>query len=673
MPWKEIITIGASILPKIFGGGGKKKLRRLQEQQAAEARQIAGILLNQFGLPQNQQYIDLLFDAIDQEGYSQQSLDLLGEIGLTQDEIGGYVTDSAFSFDNLPPELQGIYNQVLNDSQFVSSTARDIIASGGFNDYQRQAGNFFGNLAQGNLPEYQQAYDFSSGVLSNRGYNPELAQLYNQGQFTFGFGLDPRIDAYQDFGLNLFGNYGQTEQSIADANRFRSTIDAGGMTADLRKLIAAGEGLVRSGGMTPALESILGTLQAQIKSGGLTAEGRKLFSEMMEIIEAGGEGGALLPRGALTSFAADQGASLAKANQEMIQRQAAQRGTGTGAIVGSGLGNRDILEANDQIVANRARMIQEAAVRESEMRLQQLGMASGVAGDVVRGGMGVVGSALGAMGSVAGASAANVGSGLGAIQAGNSIAAQRYGQGIQGLLGVGQQDLERMNLGRQAYMDANQTRQNYFNLGSNLSMQAAGTASNREFQAANNLQNLMGLRAQGASDLANLGQMGYNNMFNAGNMMNIGANMALGGGNLLLAGQGQQLDALLGLGNYYNNAYALQQASIENAANRNANYLNQLGANSRYLIGAGLNTYQPSWYALGQGYPMGNGHWSQALSTLIGGVMPWLNSDGGPSNPPLMQAAWGVGMPPNIGMGGYQIPNIGFGGSINPLPNVSMY
>lgn len=282
----------------------------------------------------------------------------------------------------LPNEIQNLLNQY----QSGIGTALSTFAPGS-DTVPQQTRDILLELARGSTPEMQKMLTFGQGMLDTRGFTPEMSQLQ--------------------------GTLGQI-------------LDSGGWSQALSALAGQGYDLISSGGMTEDMRRMLDLIEQGMKDQGMTPESRALYDEVMKIVQAGGEGGALMPIDAVLSMARDAAATASAQRAEAARRSANQR---LGGAIGAGTAEQVMAEFADEAARGEAQAVREAALAQQGLRLQQLQSAMGVGADIAKAAQALLAAYAGSGADIMRSAASN-------IATGGQMAASANQAAVQSLLGA---------------------------------------------------------------------------------------------------------------------------------------------------------------------------------------------------------------------------------------------
>lgn len=326
----------------------------------------------------------------------------------------------------------------------------DLIGKTGLTGDQTEIANFLKNYdIQGG---YTPATNYVGGVLD--GSNPYVNQTgqyatdyanFLNSQGTGQPGLTQPMSFAQDRAKDIMGTQGKAGlNELVDAQvTAGDVISTGGFTPELNKMARAGYGLLNSGGFTDELQSFMGSMAGMI--GGYTgpsAEASRAFNAAMNIVDAGGEGGSLIPIEQMISFARDEAANANRNSGNAAIREFVRRGGSFGAGVGTG---GPLAEFADQAAQNEAKALRDTSLGAQDLRLQREMGALGAAGQLgssIESSKGQQESTrIGAMGSLASAGVSYAGNamrtGADLVGSANSTAANMYNTSMQGMSNFG--------------------------------------------------------------------------------------------------------------------------------------------------------------------------------------------------------------------------------------------
>lgn len=283
-------------------------------------------------------------------------------------------------------------------------------------------------VAEGSNPFFQSAAD-----IANRYTNFALSGSAP--------GMTNPLQQVQDRAFDITNTQGTAGlDELVDSQRtLGDIISTGGMTGPLNELFGIGKALVRQGGFTPELQSFMKqglAAIAQFASG--TPEMKQAFAAAKKIVDAGGEGGSLIPIDQMISFARDEAASASQSAFDAMRRREAQTRDVTGATVG-GVG--PYAEFADQISQNQAKAVRDASLGAQDLRLRRETAGLGLMGDVSGQFAQLAAAGAGATGSLYNGGLSYAGNalrgGLDAMGSASSIAAQNLGTATSGMVGIG--------------------------------------------------------------------------------------------------------------------------------------------------------------------------------------------------------------------------------------------
>jgi hypothetical protein len=533
--------------------------------------------------------------------------DLFANIGDFRGSIDGLLQPQELS-----PELYEMFNSTIRPT---IERGQEIVANNG----RTARGDFLfdrvmDQMGQG-IPRVVQE---ANGIFDRGGRTAELNRLTDLSKELTNFGgFTAELKDNEKLGQSIMGTQGRTPDTLKALQGFQGILDKGGRDAGTNALSAKGAGLVDSGGMTPELSQLLGSIQSTISQGGMTPEARQLFGKAMQIVNADGKGGALLPMDQVLSFAKDSAGVANKGAREAAVRQAVAR---SGSAEGSGLENAAFAEFADSAAENESKTIREALMGQQGLQLQQLMAAMGVGGDITKSATGLVGQAFGAGGDIARSASQNISTGAGLMSDAEQIAASRFGQARTGLNETFGTENNRLALGNDIFKTANTLAQGRLGMGAELGRGVEGLASGNLAQA---FQGLIadGQFRQGAGQLA--GTLQGQEFNREGNALNTilgagqtGTNIALGGGQLDLERQKTLLSSTL-------QSFGLSSEVINNIM---TSYLGasqgMAGIGNQYtnLTGQALNNYGNLSQQLIQTASQ-PGFWSRLAQTAVGGLV----------------------------------------------------
>ena len=563
-------TIAGGLLSRRQGSGARGRSDEERQRQIQQQRRI----LDDVALPNIGRAEDLAGELGANGGLNPQQQDAIKRLRAQQESMqqGPDLTGL-----QLPPQIQRQFDLLNSGIDFGRQRETELLQTGGFSGEMRQAFDRNLDLGTGRTSQQQTLNDLSNEIIGTRGRTAELDFMRDRSQDLFRD--DPSLRAASNEGLGI--------------------IKAGGQTRELRKLAGQGNSLIASGGFTADLRRLEGQLQAQIQSGGISPQGQKLLGQLQPLIESGGQGGALLPMDVATGFARDQAVSAIQNQAEGARRQAFARGGGPGAVVASGLQNQALAEFADESARAEAGAVQQAALGQQGLQLQQLLGAAGISGGVIESGQGVVGSANQGLGNIANASSRNIATGAGLATSAQQLAAQRLGIGGDIFNDAQGRILGRNQLGAQLGMDVEQQVLDRLGMGTGIQQdligsmltgmnQAGGIAINAGGRYDNSLERLQGLEDLRLGGIGERGKLRGQNLGaqrdSNNNLLRL-LELELGS---LQDGRGNQGDAAdifarLGLGglNYAGDAN-------RNAAQLAGNFPQGQNLLGRTMLGAGL-------------------------------------------------------------------------------------
>jgi hypothetical protein len=358
------------------------------------------------------------------------------------------------------------------------SSAQDIVNRGGRTERSDDVWDRLSEILTYGTPEVDQA---SRGILSRGGWNPQSAGLNEQAQGLIAHGgfTAPLMDL-QKVGMDLVGSQGQTKESREAINQFLNIIRDGGQDEQTRSLFGQGQGIVGRGGMTPEMSSFMADITGKMQDNGMTPEARRIFNSAMGIVDAGGEGGALLPQDQMITMAREA------SNTAMLQRANAARremAARTGDALGAGTAGQALASFSDQAAQAESASIRDAIAVRQEQKMKQLLASMGVAGDVTGDASALLGQLSGAGADVFRSAASNMATGAGMMSSAGQIAADRLKTGTTGFNSTLDQELQRMNSGVNMVGTANDSAFRRLGLGMDTSTRL-NTDANAQVQTA---------------------------------------------------------------------------------------------------------------------------------------------------------------------------------------------
>jgi len=168
-------------------------------------------------------------------------------------------------------------------------------------------------------------------IIRYRGRTEDTAYILDRAKDIMG-AKTPEQQARLQKALETLASWGYTPKMEAQRKALETITSTYGQTPETREMYGAGMELVRKGGWTPALERLKADIQAQLEKGAkLPEETRRLYRRMLDIIERGGEGGAVLPLRKVAAVTEEAATRQYRQAKEAAERQAAQR-LGTAAV-----------------------------------------------------------------------------------------------------------------------------------------------------------------------------------------------------------------------------------------------------------------------------------------------------------------------------------------------------
>lgn len=438
---------------------------------------------------------------------------------------------------------------------FGKNEIADLIGKTGLSPDQQSAQGF---LQDYNSSDYfDPAINFTTGVLD--GSNPFVQQTgqnatnYNNWLNNLNTGtpgMTPDMSFAQDRTKDIIGTQGTAglDQLVDARETVGNVISSGGFTPELNKMAGAGYGLLNSGGFTDDLMSFISGMSGMIGGyNGPSAEAKQAFDAAMKIVNAGGEGGGLIPVDLLMAQVRDEVTQQGINSGNAAIEQFVKRGGSFGAGVGTG---GPLAEFADQNVQAQARALREGRLDAQNLRLQREMGALGTAGQLgssIESSKGQQESArIGAMGSLASAGVSYAGNamrtGADLIGSANSTAANMWGNANQAMAQYGNIFANREQNAFNNSLALGQQANSNVALGSDLSRSMYTTG----LDASSILGNLAGAQNNSVLNQQNalfgMGQQGVNNQFQLQGMNQDQANLWL----QMLTG-----NALQGMNNMY--------------------------------------------------------------------------------------------------------------------------
>jgi hypothetical protein len=417
-------------------------------------------------------------------------------IGFSQD-FRGQLSNIFRGLDrtNFPTELQGIMERLPGGMD----ASRELMHNGGRTERTDEIWNQLRNISVFGDGFARQR---SQEVIDRQGFNQSNAELrQGAGNVIANNGMTADLADAQRIAMGLISSGGQTPETREMVGRAMEVIRNGGRDQGTQALSRAGQNILDSGGMTQDMSGFLARIMPLIQQGGMTPEARQLFGEMMEIVQAGGAGGAVRPDTEALSLARDQVATATRQASESARRQALQR---QGGAAVSGLSMDVMNQFEDSAMQAEAAALRETTAAQTAARLQQLGMASGVAGDVSKSAQALLGQLSQSGADVFRSAASNMNTGAGLMQAGETAAIQRLGLGQEGVSQGLLSELQRMGIGGDLLGTANQAALGRFNTAMNTALGTEQIASGNFQQAIQSLLSETGLRIGAGEGLSRL-------------------------------------------------------------------------------------------------------------------------------------------------------------------------
>lgn len=377
-------------------------------------------------------------------------------------------------------------------------------------------------------PATSVATQFTGGTNLNQGINQGLINGYTGNILNNPVvGKTAPLQGIEDRATDITNTQGKAGlNELVDAQTtFGDVIAAGGMTGDLKSLLSLGKSMVASGGFTPELMGFINQASSQIMQyGEMTPEMRRVFNSAMKIVDAGGEGGALLPTEQIISFARDEAVARGQDQFNAAQRSAIQRGMTPGVVTGVG-GN--LAEFADQIGQSEAKALRDASLGAQEQRLQQFLASQGTAGQIASANAQQRAGVASGLGSLNGGALSYAGNyvNAGASMANNAVnvGADYFNTATNGMINSSKIFADREQNAFDNLFGVNQAVNQNVGFGSDLArsgiddqMRGVSLLNSVNSSQNNDILGLLGLQS-------GIAQNGQNNALNAtGQMINIG-------------------------------------------------------------------------------------------------------------------------------------------------------
>jgi hypothetical protein len=366
----------------------------------------------------------------------------------------------------------------INSLQGNIGASQDIVNRGGRTEQSDAVWDRLSEILTYGTPEVDQA---SRGILERGGWNPQSAGLNEQAQGLIAHGgfTAPLMDL-QRVGMDLVGSQGQTKESREAINQFLNIIRDGGQDDQTRAMFGQGQGIVSKGGMTPEMSSFMAQITGKMNDNGMTPEARRIFNSAMGIVDAGGEGGALLPQDQMITMAREASNTAMQQRANAARREMSAR---TGDALGAGTAGQALASFSDQAAQAESASIRDAVATRQGQKLQQLLASMGIAGDVTGKASDLLGSLSNSGADVFRSAASNMATGAGMMSSAGQTAADRLKTGTAGFGSTLENELARMRSGTDMVGQANESAFRRLGLGMDTSTRL-NTDANAQVQAA---------------------------------------------------------------------------------------------------------------------------------------------------------------------------------------------
>jgi hypothetical protein len=364
--------------------------------------------------------------------------ELLGALDRFRGDVDRQYSGRRGATPSYPPELQALLTQLggLTEragelTQTAGRTARTDYTNDRLQDI----------LTYGNPRVVQDA----NGILDRGGYSPGMAELFDRVRELTAFGgMTAPLAASQQVGVDMIGRQGRTPESEAALSTFLKGIQSGGRDSGTSALFSQGQQIATNGGWTPQMQGLLSQINQYMATGGMTPESTQLFNKAMSIVNANGEGGALLPQDQMISMSRDAVNTAIRQKAEDARRQFVQQ---TGGAVASGIAGNTLASFADEAAQAEAGAVRDTIAMRQKQQMEQLLASMGVAGDVSKTASGLLGQLGLAGGDLSRAASQNIATGAGLMSDSEKVAADRFRTAAGGFSDVSGQELARLNSG----------------------------------------------------------------------------------------------------------------------------------------------------------------------------------------------------------------------------------
>lgn len=349
------MMMGGNLLNSLIGGIGKQNEAEWNQaflinlfNQAEAAKQYGQDMSQRNADPARQWALDLFGGGLGNAMVNMPGgmWDYSNYLGGTPDRPGGYMQDIFRDAGGLytTPEMDAINQGLLGlGGQQTGAGSRGALADQVF------AGG-------GWTPQYQQLFDSMGPMMAGRANNNQLA--------------------LGDVGSNLIGQRGQTAYTQGFQDRAMDALNAGGQNPWLTNALNQASGTLNNQGQTAGTQALTGAGMGILQSGGETPFTQA--GQMLGLDYAGRE--ALMTPEALMNMARDSASDAIRSQAKKAYRDAANRGSGAGAVTTSGIENQMRADFGDQAAALEAASVRDALMQRQALGLQQNQMGAGLLG-----------------------------------------------------------------------------------------------------------------------------------------------------------------------------------------------------------------------------------------------------------------------------------------------------
>lgn len=580
---------------------------------------------------------DIILDALRNNGLSDQQVEILRESSAFR---SGLFADGTIA---VPPQLQSVLDNIqtitTDTINSLQPSIDSIITRGGRTDLTGQAGDRARDIAQGRLPGQVAREEVGLETLGQRGQTEGTRTVRDRG-----------TELINTRGMAGFEDLQRTVTTAADV------VSAGGASDKTNAIFEFGANLLAANGFTPEVKEAFNfAIESLNNPNAASPELMQAISDVNRIISSeGSQGAGIMPINEFLGFARADAANTSLQVARAAQEDAVRRGLLPGAV-SSGTEAGDL--AGDAILRNEGETTYAAVSENQRLR-------AGAVSDAFRNLTNLlaiqrdnpnVAAFAGILSQAIGASTENIRSGASLTTNAAALENERFRDGLAGVI-----EGSRIFAGREA-------------TGFNAVLAADNAELQRMAFGADLLAQNTAERFQGIGAMMDVNAQEQQSLFNAMNMQlaagTFGVNSNISAGNLVLANQGQAMDAFLSsLGLSADVAQAGQNNMFSGAQ-----LLNNQGANLLSFAQTGMNNFTQAQMmeASLRNQP---GFWQRLLQQGIGlaaGVAaPWLAGQFGPTTsgsslpgvyggaaPSLPAAPPPTGINPNVPIAGF--PEIG--------------